>query len=60
MTGAEAFADRLHVAVMQAKAARKKLDKIMMHEICDVRADVPLIELRLALNELEKITDDLR
>jgi hypothetical protein len=59
MTGAEDFADRLHQAVTQAKAARKKLDKIMMHEICDARADVPLIELRLALTDLEKIAKQL-
>lgn len=51
MTDAEA----LREAVSRAKKARAKLDKVIVREIADARADEPLLELRFALIALEAI-----
>jgi collagenase-like PrtC family protease len=47
--------EALREAVSRAKAARKKLDKVMCTVIHDARADEPLIELRFALIAMEAI-----
>jgi hypothetical protein len=59
MTGAQEFADQLREIITQTKAARKKLDKVMCHVVCDARADEPLIDLRKSLDRLENLADQL-
>ncbi|MET4254051.1 hypothetical protein [Bradyrhizobium sp. LA6.7] len=51
MTDAEA----LREAIARAKRARNGLDRVMVREIGDARADEPLRELRFALIALEAI-----
>lgn len=50
---------RFRAALANAKSKRRKLDDVMMRVIADSRADVALIELRKALDEIELIANEL-
>ncbi|WP_338832321.1 hypothetical protein [Bradyrhizobium sp. 27S5] len=59
MTGYEEWAARCREAHTHVKSARRKLEKVIVHEIGDARADEPLIELRKALAYFAEIIEEL-